>query len=109
MKAAPDAPIRTSATVLDRILTTGRPTLIVFETPGCEPCEALRPALDQVACEFRHRVLVVRVTDSAEGWLAARSHLTFVPTFSSGAGARSNAASRGTPGTRPSALTWSSC
>ena len=43
MKAAPDAPIRTSATVLDRILTTGRPTLLVFETPGCEPCAALRP------------------------------------------------------------------
>ena len=81
MKAAPDAPIRTSAVVLDRILTTGRPTLIVFEMPGCEPCEALRPTLDRLACEFRHRVLVVRVTDSAEGWLAARYHLSFVPTL----------------------------
>ena len=46
MRAALDAPIRTSATVLDRILATGRPALIVFETPGCGPCESLRPTLD---------------------------------------------------------------
>jgi len=81
MRAALDAPIRTTATVLDRILATGRPTLIVFETPGCGPCESLRPTLDELACEFRHRVIVVRVTDSAEGWLAARYHLSFVPTL----------------------------
>jgi thiol-disulfide isomerase/thioredoxin len=98
MKAAPDAPIRTSATVLDRILTTGRPTLIVFETPGCEPCEALRPTLDRLACEFRHRLLVVRVTDSAEGWLAARYHLSFVPTLLFWRGGAEQCRIKGNPG-----------
>jgi len=81
MRALLDAPIRTSATLLGRALSTGRPALIVFETPGCGPCESLRPTLDQLAHEFRHRVLVLRVTDSAEGWLAARYHLSFVPTL----------------------------
>lgn len=81
MRVALDAPIRTSATVLDRILSAGRPALIVFETPGCRPCETLRPSLDRLAQDFRDRVLVVRVTDSAEGWLAARYHLAFVPTL----------------------------
>jgi len=81
MRAVLDAPIRTSATLLGRALSTGRPALIVFETPGCGPCESLRPTLDQLAHEFRHRVLVLRVTDSAEGWLAARYPLSYVPTL----------------------------
>jgi thioredoxin 1 len=81
MRVALDAPIRTSGVVLDRILATGHPALVVFETPCCGPCETLRPTLDQLAHEFRDRVLVIRVTDSAEGWLAARYHLSFVPTL----------------------------
>ena len=98
MRAALDAPIRTSATVLDRILSTGRPALIVFETPDCEPCVSLRPALDQLACEFRHRVVVVRVTDSAEGWLAARYHLSFVPTLLFWRGGAEQCRIKGNPG-----------
>jgi thioredoxin 1 len=81
MRAAPDAPIRTSASVLDRIVATGHPALIVFETPECGPCQQLRPVLDELAREFRDRALIVRVTDSSEGWLAARYHLAFVPTL----------------------------
>jgi len=81
MRAALDAPIRTSATVLDRILAIGHPAVVVFETPGCGPCEQLRPTLDQLAAEFHDRVLIVRVVDSTEGWLAARYHLSFVPTL----------------------------
>jgi thioredoxin len=81
MRAQLDAPIRTSATVLDRLLGTGMPALIVFETPGCRPCELLRPTLDRLAGEFHGRVLVIRVVDSAQGWLAARYHLSFVPTL----------------------------
>jgi thioredoxin-like negative regulator of GroEL len=81
MRAALDAPIRTTARVLDRILATGHPALIVFETPDCGPCLSLRPILDELAREFQNRVLIVRVTEAAEGWLAARHHLAFVPTL----------------------------
>ena len=81
MRASLDAPIRTSAPVLGRILASGRPVLVVFEAPGCAPCEALRPVLDELAHEFHDQVLVVRVADSEEGWLAARYHLEYVPTL----------------------------
>jgi thioredoxin 1 len=81
MRAKLDAPVRTNAIVLDRLLRTGLPALIVFETPGCRPCEQLRPTLDRVACEFHGKVLVIRVVDAAQGWLAARYHLSFVPTL----------------------------
>ncbi len=81
MRAALDAPIQASASVLDRIIGSGHPTLVVFETPGCAPCERLAPVLEALAREFHDRVLVVRVTDSAEGWLAARYHLAYVPTL----------------------------
>jgi thiol-disulfide isomerase/thioredoxin len=67
--------------VLDRILATGYPALIVFETPDCGPCQSLRPILDELAREFQHRVLIVRVPDASEGWLAARYHLSYVPTL----------------------------
>ena len=81
MKAAQDAPIRTSAAVLERILASGHPAVIVFETPDCDPCQALRPSLDDLAREFGNRALVLRVMDAREGWLAARYHLSFVPTL----------------------------
>jgi thioredoxin 1 len=98
MRAALDAPIRTSPVVLDRILAAGPPVLVVFETPGCGPCELLRPALDDLAREFRDRVLVVRVTDSAEGWLAARYHLSFVPTLIFWRGGTEHCRIKGDPG-----------
>jgi thioredoxin-like negative regulator of GroEL len=81
MRAAFDAPIQASAAVLERILASGHSTLVVFETPACAPCDALHPVLEKLAREFHDRVLVVRVSDAAQGWLAARYHLTCVPTL----------------------------
>jgi thioredoxin 1 len=98
MRAALDAPIQTSASLLDRIVASGHPTLVVFETPGCAPCESLGPALEDVAREFHDRVLVVRVTDSAEGWLAARYHLAYVPTLVFWRGAVERSRIKGDPG-----------
>jgi len=98
MRAALDAPIRASASVLDRILASGHPALVVFETPDCAPCESLGPALEKLAREFHDRVLVVRVTDSAEGWLAARYHLAYVPTLVFWRDACEHARIKGDPG-----------
>jgi thioredoxin 1 len=98
MRAALDAPIRASASVLERILASGHPALVVFETPGCAPCESLRPALDKLAQEFHDRVLVVCVADAAEGWLAARYHLAYVPTLAFWRDGRESARIRGNPG-----------
>jgi len=98
MRAALDAPIRTTAAVIDRILAAGFPSLVVFEEPGCGPCQSLRPVLDDVAREFQGRVLVLRVTDATEGWLAARYHLAFVPTLLFWRDAREHARIKGNPG-----------
>jgi thioredoxin 1 len=98
MKATYDAPIRASASALDRIMASGHPALVVFEAPDCEPCQALRPLLDDLAREFRNRVLVVRVTDAAQGWLAARYHLVFAPTLVFWRSGRELARIAGNPG-----------
>lgn len=100
MKASHDAPIRTSAAVLDRILACGRPAVVVFEAPGCGPCQTLRPILDDLAREFGPRAMVVRVVDSTEGWLAARYHLSFVPTLLFWRDGREVARIKGNPGRR---------
>ena len=98
MRAQLDAPIRTSAAVLDRLLGTGLPALIVFETPGCRPCELLRPVLDTLASEFNGRALVIRIPDAAQGWLAARYHLAFVPTLLFWRGGSEQCRIKGNPG-----------
>src|SRR5262249_22086367 len=60
MTAILDAPIHASARALDEILALGRPTLVVFETPDCEPCRSLVPELASLARAFEERVLLVR-------------------------------------------------
>lgn len=98
MKAVHDVPIRAGASVVEKVLASGVPTLIVFETPHCEPCQALRPVLEDVACRFQGRALVLRVTDADEGWLAARYHLSFVPTLLFCRGGREVARIKGNAG-----------
>jgi thioredoxin 1 len=80
MPAVSAAPRRTGPRALERILSAGRPTLIVFESRRCAPCESLAPVLEALAREFADRVTVVRV-DARQAWLAARHHLSFVPTL----------------------------
>jgi thiol-disulfide isomerase/thioredoxin len=76
-----DAPIRTSAPHLERLLAAGRPTVVVFEVPGCAPCRSLVASLDDLAREFVGRALFVRLEDARLGWLAARHRLCCVPTL----------------------------
>ncbi len=98
MKARNDVPIRAGAAALDRVLASGSPALVVFETPNCKPCQDLRPELDELAREFRSRLLVLRVTDAGEAWLAARYHLSFVPTLLFCREGREIARIKGNPG-----------
>ena len=97
MRVVPDAPLQTAGENLERVLATGHPALVVFETPGCEPCLALRPILDSLARDYAGRLLLLRVTAGA-GWLAARHHLCYVPTLLFFAGGREEARIKGNPG-----------
>ncbi len=81
MSAIFDAPIRTNAQNLDRVLAVGHPLLLVFDKPQCEPCRTLSPTLNEMAREFAGRALIVRVENAEEGNLATRFHLNRVPTL----------------------------
>src|SRR5262245_43810044 len=100
MRVVPDAPLNAGAGDLENLLDRGHPTLVVFETPDCEPCRRLAPTLEAVARDYRGRVLVVRV-DASEGWLAARHHLAFVPTLTFWAFGQEQGRIRGNPGESP--------
>lgn len=81
MSAIFDTPIRTGAANLDRVLAAGRPMLLAFETPECEPCRALELTLKELARDFAGRALVVVVGDAREGNLATRFRLARVPSL----------------------------
>ncbi len=100
MRVVPDAPLHAEGADLESVLATGRPTLVVFETPGCEPCVRLEPILEALAHDYRGRLLVVRV-DASAGWLAARHHLSYVPTLTFWSQGEEQARIRGNPGSRP--------
>ncbi len=59
---------------------TGR-VLIDFYTPGCPPCRAFAPTLEQIATEQTGKLKVVKVDASTEGQLAAEFNIRAVPTF----------------------------
>ena len=101
MLAVRNAPVHASGSSLDRILAAGHPTLVVFERPECQPCRELAPLLETVAQEYAGRVLVVRVEDAREGWLAARYHLSVVPTLVFWRGQTEGARIKGNPGLAP--------
>lgn len=81
MTVAFDIPIRTSSQNLQRILDAKLPSLLVFETPDCEPCRALEPALKSLAGDFAGKVLIVRVDDAQQGEVAKRFNLRHAPTL----------------------------
>jgi thioredoxin 1 len=97
MKLVPDSAVRVDACDLDGVLATGGPALVVFEVPDCDPCVRLAGILDTLAREYHGRVLVVRV-DARAGWLAARHHLSYVPTLTFWVGGEEQARIRGNPG-----------
>ena len=90
-------PIRTTAEHLEESLGL-EATVVVFETNDCAPCAQLVEHLDALASEFGERLRVVRIVDGAEGWVAARYHLAYVPTISFYCGTSETARIRGNPG-----------
>lgn len=79
MAAVFDSPIRTNARNVDRVLSAGRPALVVFEVPGCDPCAALAPVLEDLARAYAGRALIVRVENAEEGDLVTRFRLVRAP------------------------------
>jgi thioredoxin 1 len=81
MTVALDTPIRTGAQNLARILEASLPSLLVFETPDCEPCRNLEPTLKSLAGDFAGKVLIVRVEDARQEDVARRFNVRHAPTL----------------------------
>ncbi len=81
MTVALDTPIRTGAQNLERILSASLPSLLVFETPDCEPCRNLEPTLKSLAGDFAGKVLIVRVEDAQQAELVRRFNVRHAPTL----------------------------
>ena len=81
MTVALDTPIRTSAQNLPRILDAALPSLLVFETPDCDPCRNLEPTLKSLAGDFAGKVLIVRVEDAQHEDVARRFNVRHAPTL----------------------------
>jgi thioredoxin 1 len=81
MTVSLDTPIKTGAQNLQRILDASLPSLLVFETPDCEPCRNLEPALKSLAGDFAGKVLIVRVEDAQQEEVAKRFNVRYAPTL----------------------------
>jgi thioredoxin 1 len=74
-----DAPIHTNESNLSRVLGAGLPVLLVFWRKECAPCDALSPALDQLARTYSGRALIVKVNADEEPGLLARYRVSALP------------------------------
>jgi thioredoxin 1 len=81
MTVALDTPIKTGAQNLARILDASLPSLLVFETPDCEPCRNLEPTLKSLAGDFAGKVLIVQVENAQQEDIARRFHVRHAPTL----------------------------
>ncbi len=76
-----DAPIHTNESNLGRVLNVGLPVLLVFWQRDCPPCDQLAPVLDRLARAYAGRALIVKVNVAEEPGLAARYHITALPSI----------------------------
>lgn len=74
-----DAPIHANAQSLDRVLGAGLPVMLVFVTPNCAPCEALGPALKEIARTYAGDALVVKIDAVENAAVAQRFEVAAVP------------------------------
>ena len=55
-------------------------TLVEFSAPGCAPCEAIRPVIEQLAGEHGGRLRAYRLDIAEHGETAADAGVRSVPT-----------------------------
>jgi thioredoxin 1 len=63
------------------VLSSGLPTLVDFWGPGCGPCRALEPILEQLADAYAGRVKVAKVNVDSNFQTAVRFGVKSLPTL----------------------------
>ena len=82
-----------------------RPVLVDCYTPGCGPCAAIAPVLDELAAELHGRLVVEKVDVAAQPDVARRFGVRGVPTLLLFKGGHLKAVRTGAA-TRTQVLTW---
>ena len=76
-----DAPVRTMVHNLDKVLMTGMPVMVVFESPACEECQKMEGSLKELAKEYAGKSLIVRVDDAHTGEINRQFSIQQIPTI----------------------------
>jgi thioredoxin 1 len=71
----------TPGTFAQEVLESPIPVLVDFWGPGCPPCRAMEPTVDELASELAGRAKVVKVNVRDAVDLAARYRVLSIPTF----------------------------
>jgi thioredoxin 1 len=65
----------------DEVINIGSPVLVDFWAPWCVPCRKQAPVLEKVAESVAGAARVAKVNVDADGELAARMGIQFIPTL----------------------------
>ena len=63
----------------EQVLASETPVLVVFWTPWCGPCQALKPHVEALVADFEGRVRIAFVNVDDHPELAARFEIESIP------------------------------
>lgn len=63
------------------VLRSGLPVMVDFWGPRCQPCLALKPAVERLEEEYRGRIKVATLNAAENRMLCARLRVLGLPTF----------------------------
>jgi thioredoxin 1 len=63
------------------VLNSDKPALVDFWAPWCGPCRAIAPVLDELASEYKGKVIVAKVNVDENRKLAGNHGVMSIPTM----------------------------
>lgn len=64
---------------LDRARKNGKPTMVQFSSPGCPPCEMMKPILLKLKKKYSNKINWIKITAAQDQILARRFGIRAVP------------------------------
>ncbi len=80
--SGPSEPIVvTDADFSERVINSRLPVLVDFWAPWCGPCRQVAPVLEDLAREYRGRVIVAKLNVDENGYTAREFRVSSIPTL----------------------------